>query len=718
MTQRSSPASASLDPLSIAPAAVADVPLPTVGDQPRTATPLVGRDSDMATLVLLLVRSGIRLLHLTGPAGVGKTRLARAAAEAVADQFDDGTVFVTPDTPGHTGWEAALARTLGAAIGSEETTSEVLATAIGERKLLVVLDDLDPAPGAVAAVLQLLAACPSLAIVTTSVQAPVGTGGYQFAVAPLGVPSSAESQVQSRLERAAAVDLFVQQATRARPDFALSMANAVAVAEICRRLAGIPQAIEMIATHVRHFPPQVLLARLERFSIENSDVVAAGPLGVAVAWTVDELGPEARRALSWLAACTGTTSEQATIAMIRAGVGCDAARAQALLHDLVSASLAQIQADSAEVFVRLPEAVRAEGLRRLRAAGDLHAAQHEHARWYAAWVQVIEPELHGSQQQTTLLRLQREERNLRAALEQLYDSGNAIEALQMTIALSRFWASRTHVGEGRGWLERGLRNREHVPERLRALALDAMSWLTLLQGDPAAASGYAEESLALFRMMCDPSGIANGIDTLGELALTQGEYAAAVALFQESLPAWEGLGAHWRMAMTLMSLGCAQLNMGEISNAASCYTRANDIMERAGDVRARHVAGIGQAWLNVHRGRPIEAERELIDALRAFAELETPLEIAEALEGLAAVRLRSADRGGAERLFTAARQTRRSLGVDPLFLSRIGHRADRAALRDACANTAVVAAIDVSAVVADLLENAGRGHEATRTQPS
>jgi tetratricopeptide (TPR) repeat protein len=238
------------------------------------------------------------------------------------------------------------------------------------------------------------------------------------------------------------------------------------------------------------------------------------------------------------------------------------------------------------------------------------------------------------------------------------------------------------VSEGWLWIERGLTHPSGLTSSTRARALSEASWLSLLQGRVEDARRLAAEGLDLYREIGDPDGIATSLDNLGELALTAGDFPAAIARFDESMAIWNGRDRRWNAAMSLISLACATLNLDDLDRSRAACDDARAIMETTGDLRGAALAVISLGWLELRRGQVEMAENLFQDALATLQQIGAHVESAEAIEGLAAVADAGGDRDLALDHAEAARELRETTGIHPDFMARIGHLADRRALRE------------------------------------
>jgi predicted ATPase/DNA-binding CsgD family transcriptional regulator/transcriptional regulator with XRE-family HTH domain len=571
-------------------------------------TALLGREQEAARIGALLQRppragsaagpglaAGARLLTLTGPGGVGKTRLALYAAATLHDRFAYGVCFV--------GLAALrdpvlVAATVAAALGLREEGGqplvETLTAYLQDKQLLLVLDNFEHVLAAAPLVGTLLAAAPGLMVLVTSRTVLRLYGEQEVTVPPLAVPDLRRLPRLEVLAHYPAVALFVQRAQLVKPDFAVDDDSGPAVATICARLDGLPLAIELAAARVRLLPPRALLARLERASCSTPrlEVLTGGPRDVparqqtlrnTIAWSYDLLETQEqllfRRLSVFVGGCTPAAAEALYSAaghetMDDGSSGSFIDVLAALIEkNLVTAQDAPSTpgpgwgTEEGEPRLAMLETIREFGLGCLTARGEVQATQHAHAAYYLTLAQAAEPQLTGAQQAVWLERLEQEHDNLRAALRWALEQGEAETALQLGGTLWRFWYLRGHLSEGRRWLEEALARGAGGMPAFRAKALNAAGVLAHYQGDYRPAALLCGESLALSRRLGDNMGIAAALQGLALVARSGGNYAAARAMYAEALPLLREAGDTWGMAYTLLYLGYAIWCQGDYEAA-------------------------------------------------------------------------------------------------------------------------------------------------------
>ncbi len=525
----------------------ADFPPPKTLDShpnnlPMQPTPFIGREREVTTVCALLRHPEVRLLTLTGPGGMGKTRLGLQVAAELADQFADG-VFLVPLAPVSDPEQVgpAIIQALSISDLSGQSPLTVLKKALKDRQMLLLVDNFEQVIKAAVLMAELLAACSELTILVTSRVVLHVQAEHEFAVPPLSLPNLKHLPDLVSLSQYEAVALFIQRAQAVKVDFAITNANAPAVVGICVRLDGMPLAIELAAARAKVFPPQILLSRLEQglamLTGGARDLpVRQQTLRGAISWSYDLLAPEEQQLFRRLSVfVNGCTWEAAEVVCRAAGepVG----EIMDRLASLVDKSLLR-QKESAEGEPRfwMLHVLREFGLEHLASAGETQASCHAHALYYLRLAEEAEPHIKGSQQSMWLERLEREHDNLRAALHWLIEQEEAALALRLSAALWYFWYMRGYLSEGRRWLEiaLGLRNMQEKTS-VRAKALCGLGQLILYQGDFPTSGPLLEESADLARELGDKKDLSRSLMYLAKLRVLQGNDAAARALIEEGL---------------------------------------------------------------------------------------------------------------------------------------------------------------------------------------
>lgn len=524
---------------------------------PHPRTPLIGREREIAALVALLQPSGAALLVLTGPGGVGKTRLALHAAASVEDQFADGVAFVdlTPvRDPGLVASSIAWSLRLPdeQPLGSP---AERLLAFLREREILLVVDNYEQVVEATPLFATLLVDCPGLCILATSRVRLRLSAAREFPVAPLALPPSGASYAED-LATSPAVQLFVERARAVVPDFALTAENAPAVAEVCQRLDGLPLALELAAARVKVLPPAWLLARLER----RLPLLTGGPRDAperqrtmrdAIGWSYGLLTGGEKTFFRRLAVFVDSWTLAAAEAV--AGASGDALEA---LPMLVESNLAHaMPGRDGEPRFRMLETVRAFSMEQLDASGELSAARDRHADWCLAFIETANARLDGRDDGPWIERWELERDNLRSALAWRIEQGDAEAALRLAAAQLGFWYNRGPVSEGYEWLARGLAlpAAGRVDPGLRVVALQAASLLAWTSGDADTARGLARDSLTLARDSGNGVGESWAHNLLGLAAISRGDIATAMEHLDTAISLNRSSGDIERLAPILMN---------------------------------------------------------------------------------------------------------------------------------------------------------------------
>ena len=538
---------------------------------PLQPTPFLGRERETAEIVAVLRAPDTRLLTLAGPGGTGKTRLALQAAADLLEDFPDGVFFVPlaplsdPELV-----PAAIARTLGIREEGDQPLWERIRHELATKQLLLVLDNVEHLVEAAPAVGELLAACPRLKVLATSRLPLRLRAEREYPVPPLALPPVSEASPEELL-RYEAVRLFVERAQAVRPGFTLTAETRPVVAEICRRLDGLPLAIELAAARVRILPPAMLLARLEK----RLPLLTGGPrdaparqrtLRNTIAWSHDLLASEDQILFRRLAVFAGGAALEAAEAVANPE---RALNVFGGLDRLVEQSLLRSGAGpNDEPRFTMLETIREYGLERLEQSGEAEATRRAHAGFFVALAEEAEPLLTGPEQGKWLERLEAEHDNLRAALGWTL-AHDAQTALRLAGSLSWFWRYHAHITEGRSWLERAVAASPDGTTRERVKALHGAGVLARQQSDNEQAAMLLEKALALAREIGDERGVADGLASLGNLASEQGDLARAENLFTEALAQWRRLENTDGIAGELVSLALLALDRGDLDLAAT-----------------------------------------------------------------------------------------------------------------------------------------------------
>jgi predicted ATPase/DNA-binding CsgD family transcriptional regulator len=698
------------------------------GKLPAALTSLVGRERELATLQTMLDEADIRLITLMGPGGVGKTRLAIQVASMATASFPGGIGFVSlasVRTPQQVA--PAIVASLDLRSPTGQSLGERLRQHLGGRKALLVLDNFEQVISAAPLIVELLADYPGLKLLVTSRASLHVTGECEFAVSPLSLPDpfrTADDLDQVRQNDA--VHLFCQRVRAVRPDFALNSANAPSVVEICRRLDGLPLAIELAAARVRVLSPTALLARLDRRLPLLTDGPQDHPVRLqtmrnAIAWSNDLLTPEEQALFRRLTVFAGhftleaaefvASSTDCRVPSAEEGSPSSALSVLDLIASLADKSLLrridQDQDDGESRFTML-STIREFGLEQLAASGEEAVVRARHAAWARSLAERAERAQNGSEQTAWLRQLEQEHANLQRALSWFIEQGRFEEALRLAGSLAHFWDVHGHWTEGRQRLESLLAYsadlsglaaprakalssagrfaylqgdweralachneslalyRELGERQGIALALTHIAFLAHHPDDQARAAALYEESLSIYRELNDLGGIAFTLDSLGVIATLAGDPARATSLLQESLANARAAGNRWQEAVTLFNLGVAMHHQRDQARAEPFFTASLDLAQALASDR---LAAYALAYLGLLAQVRHDRDRALAlftEALGRCQEIGNQLPAPRCLEGLAVT---AGDRGRfdqAARLFGAAEAMRDEIG-EPMY---------------------------------------------------
>ena len=639
---------------------------------PLQPTSFIGREREQAAVGELLAQAP--LVTLVGAGGCGKTRLALQVAADLQEGYSDGTWLVElaalsgPGPGGASPVPLAVAAALGL---REEPGRPLLATlldAIGSRHLLLVLDNCEHLLAACAELAAaLLRGCPHLRLLATSRERLGIRGETSYRVPSLSTPAP-DLHPAAALAAYEGVQLFVERARAASPDFALTQAEAGAVARICVGLDGIPLAIELAAARVGSLPVEGIAARLDR----SIGLLTGGPrdvlprhqtLRATLDWSWELLGAAERTLLRRLSVFAGGWPLGAAVAVC-GGDGLEGWAVPEVLDGLAARSLVGLDEATAGAHYRLLETVRQYAAEHLAAdALEVAALRDRHLGWCVALAEEAEPQLKGPGQEAWLARLEREHGNLRAALGWARERGESETGLRLALALGRFWYTRGYLSEGRGWLERALDGNREVPAGLRAIALKGAGSLALLQGEYGQAAALYGEALALFRALGDGQGVAGSLTNLGIVADRQGNYEQAATLFEAAVALARERGDTLQIAKTLGNLAAARGRRGDLAREEALLSEALALFRALGDRQSIAVAldnlGLG-ALRQGHLGRAVAWHEEALAQFRALGDRHG---IVTSLTNLGSVALARGDHGRAAALLEEGLLLARDIGA-------------------------------------------------------
>lgn len=576
--------------------------------------PLIGRESDLISIETAFRIHNARLVTLTGPGGVGKTRLALAAMESLRSEFGGAVLFISLTTitdadlvPGE------IVRALGESLREQEPPIQSIVRLLGDEPVLLVLDNAEHVIEVAPFLADIIERVPQARILVTSRESLRVRAERLYVVAPLAVTAASNSN--SDIEQSAAVRLFISRARAADTKFNPSDPELRAISSICSRLDGLPLAIELAAARVRLLPPSALLERLA----DPFRVLDRGPrdsptrqrtMRDAIAWSFGLLSPAERELFVLLSAFSGTAPSSAVESIWpRWNTVQTDADVLDLIESLISKSLLNpwISASGAEPRVTMLETIREFGLEQLESCDRLRQARTLHADWFLTLAESSVPELTGGDRSTWLDRLERDLANLRAAHNWAIEQRDTNRALRFVEGMWRFWETRGHLDEGEtlGLRSISLPSVDQAPDLL-AKALYGAGIAPYRLGHLDTARTLVERSLVISRELGDPDSIARGLNGTGLIAFDQGDFVRAEAAHLEGLAIAETAGLPRRRSTAYVNLGILYFEQHRLDEARRMYELAAELNSGPGEQydRAFALNGIG---LVAHRAGDLDA---------------------------------------------------------------------------------------------------------------
>jgi predicted ATPase/class 3 adenylate cyclase/Tfp pilus assembly protein PilF len=647
-------------------------PLRTIDSRPtnlpQPATALIGRTDELDEIIDLLGRGSVRLLTLTGPGGTGKTRLALEAAGALIDRFPAGVLHVP--LAGIEDAELvvpAIAQTLNIREQGETDLLVAIVNRLHRARMLLFLDNFEQVMGAAGAIVRLLESCPELQLLVTSRETLGSSFERVYPIEPLPLPTGRRANSFIMLAESPAVRLFVERVQDHDPGFELDATNAAEIGEICRRLDGLPLAIELAASRLRLLSPSMLLGRLS----QRLDILKGGrdknarhrTLRATIDWSYRLLDENEQRLLQAVAVCAGGFSFQTAEAICQDLDWIDVDILDGITS-LVGKSLVALSMVSGERRLRLLDTIREFAFEKLGESGRVVEMQDRHARHFVDLAEAVAPSLLSADQRARVGQLLDEQDNLRAALAWALQRPDAELSSRGITALLWFWISRGLFTEGGSWVAKALEHAEKAgAPHHRAAIVDAAGWLRMFSGDYAGALGHCRVAHELFAEHGTPTDVARTKMTLGITLAVTGDEANGPPLIVEALEMFRAQGDDHGTVLALIALGEGLRAGGDNETAEHLYNEALEKLQAQGNVYwpGQLLQNLGH--MRLAAGDPAAAHAFFARALEYGQAYDYPIVTSLCLAGFGGVALARGEPGIAARLLGKAQHRLDEMGA-------------------------------------------------------
>ncbi len=636
-------------------------------------TPLIGRGREIVEVKNLLLDEKVRIVTLTGIGGTGKTRLSHKIARELISDFPDGVFFI--ELSAITKFELVapeIAKVLNIKESGSELIENILKNFLARRKMLLVLDNFEQIARAAPVIAELLASAPKLKILVTSRNILQIRGEYEFKVPPLELPDQKKKHTEDSLAQYASVSLFVQRAIAVKNDFKLTDENAPTIVKICEKVEGLPLAIELAAARIKILSTDELLSRLGnqlKFLTGGAKdlPVRQQTMRNAISWSYDLLDETEQMLFQRLSVFVVGSTLEAIETVCDCGEDLDIFEGVLSLTD--KSLVRRKENEDGAVRFQMLEVVREFSAEKLSESGNLDQVKRNHADYFLAFAERLEPNLRGAEQGKWLDILEEEHGNLRLALEYFLENDTE-KALRLSGAIHRLWSVHGHYTEGRNRLKEVLGKEQNASKSARTKALIPAADLAWSQGDLEAARFYYEECLNLSREIGDKKKIAQSCNGLGITRLNQNDLDIR-PLLEESLLIGRELDDKAIVGVALMGLGEISRLEGNYAEAHSYYEETLNEARKGGDAFNLLYALFNLGSVSCMEGNAETAREQFTESLSIAKDLGSIRAVADCLDGFASLSALNEIFEKAAKLFGAAEAFRKSVGFEIQTADRI-----------------------------------------------